>query len=97
MLVGSLKCDILVQSLPRFERRIFPGEELHKKRQLLTFGYDRDQESLYHGALDTLQVDLLNPTSGCEKYPSLEMVETCKKGKILIQTFKCIAALLCEL
>ena len=64
--------------MSRFEKRIFPGEEIHRKRQLLTFNYDHlKKNSAYKGLLEELEVDLLKQ-SGCEKYPSLEMSESCK-------------------
>ena len=72
-------CDILAQSIRRFERRIFPGEEIHKKRQLVNYDYDQViKSSPCRGLLHELQVDLLN-LSGCEQYPHLEVQEACKQ------------------
>lgn len=77
-LLGIAKrCDILVKSISRFERRIFPGDEIHKKRQLLNFAHEYlKQASTYGGVLEELQIELLH-NSGCEHYPYLEMEETC--------------------
>ena len=76
---SARRCDMLVQSVSRFERRIFPGEEMHKNRQFVTYAYDHlTKSSPYRGLLHELQVDLLN-RSGCEQYPHLEMQEACKQ------------------
>ena len=75
---SAQRCDIIARSISRFERRIFPGEEIQKKRQFVTYGYEHlTNSSPYHGLLHELHVDLLN-RSGCEKYPHLNMQEDCK-------------------
>ena len=74
------QCDILSKSIPRFEGRIFPGEDLNKGRQLLNLNSDSLKYShTYRGVLAELDVEFLyDGVFVCEKYPYMNMDETCK-------------------
>ena len=80
------KCEILLESVPRFEKRIFG--ELRNKDALKQIPRSRSDSfpyvyDTYAGSgintnmLKVLHVELLQGP-GCESYPYLEMDEGCK-------------------
>ena len=75
------KCEILLKSLPRFEKRIFG--ELRNNDAWKNAPRSRSDSFPYVYDLNTktlkvLHVELLQGP-GCESYPYLEMDEACKK------------------
>ena len=79
------QCKILLESVPRFERRIFGDIPKNEARKVIP--RSRSDSHLYEynpyvkyssniGILTTLHVELLQG-QGCESYPYLEMDETC--------------------
>ena len=81
----SKKCEILLNSLPRFQKRIF-GElrENDARKQIprsrsdsFPYGYNAYARSgITKNTLLRLQIELLHGP-GCESYPYLEMDEGC--------------------